>query len=307
MVDRAGWQEGDEIVAINGVPIDAGVQATGLLTANVGNEITVTIDRDGERIESTFTVPPQEVILTSVATDSPASEARFYAGDRIVAIAGQPIADAAGFLSLLEDSAGRTVPVELTRDGQPLTVNLAVPPIDPEANPLQAIGANARVQTPYEALGADGVFARTYRDVPLTQIVPEGWDQFSDIIVGTVDGLKSMVTDGVDPDMLVGPVGMGQLTSESIALSAAPAWVTLTMITIIISVGLGVLNLLPFPALDGGRLLFVLIEVLRGGRRISPEKEGLVHLAGMVVMLGLMFYIAFGDVSRILDGRSIFP
>jgi regulator of sigma E protease len=74
-----------------------------------------------------------------------------------------------------------------------------------------------------------------------------------------------------------------------------------------ISLGLGVLNLLPLPALDGGRLLFVLIEILRGGRRVSPEKEGLVHLAGMVVLLGAMFLIAYGDVSRLVDGRSILP
>jgi regulator of sigma E protease len=111
----------------------------------------------------------------------------------------------------------------------------------------------------------------------------------------------------VDTETLVGPVGMGQMTSELLTQSATPVWVTLAMITVVISVALGVLNLMPLPALDGGRLLFVLIEVLRGGRRISPEKEGLVHLAGMVVLLGLMFFVAFGDVSRLVDGRSIFP
>lgn len=307
VVDQAGWREGDEIVAIDGVPIEAGVQATGLLTSNVGNEISVTVERVGQPVDSSFTVPPLPVVLTTVATDSPASNARLYAGDQITAIAGQPVTDAPGFLSLLQGSAGKTVPVQLIREGKPLSVELTVPAIPDTGNPLEAIGANARAQTPYETLGADGVFARTYRDVPLTRIIPEGWNQFSEIITGTFAGLKTMVTDGVDPDMVMGPVGMGQLTSETIALSATPAWVTLTMITVIISVGLGVLNLLPFPALDGGRLLFVLIEVLRGGRRISPEKEGLIHLTGMVVLLGLMFYIAFGDVSRLLDGRSIFP
>lgn len=307
VVDLAGWQAGDEIIAVNGVPIEAGVQATGLLASNVGNEVTVTIMRGGRTFDTTFTMPPQPIILSSVAAGSAASDAMLYPGDRITAIAGQPVSDALGFLSLLERSAGTTVPVEIVREGQPVSVELAIPEIPEGSNALEVIGANAREQTPYEALGADGVFARTYRDVPLTQVIPEGWNQFWAIVSGTVQGLNTMLTEGVDRDMVMGPVGMGQLTSESIALSATPPWVTLTMITIIISVGLGVLNLLPFPALDGGRLLFVLIEVLRGGRRISPEKEGLVHLAGMVVMLGLMFYIAFGDVDRLLDGRSIFP
>ena len=307
VVEGAGWREGDRIVAIDGVPIEAGVQATGLLTSNVGKQVRVTVERAGEQIETSFTVPPMPVVLSTVAIDSPASDARLYAGDQVTAIAGQPVNDASGFLSLLRGSAGKAVPAEVIRDGNPLSVDLTVPAIPTDGNPLEAIGVNARAQTPYEVLGADGVFARTYRDVPFTQIIPEGWNQFSEIITGTFAGLRTMVTDGVDPNMVMGPVGMGQLTSETIALSATPAWVTLTMITVIISVGLGVLNLLPFPALDGGRLLFVVIEVLRGGRRISPEKEGLIHLTGMVVLLGLMFYIAFGDVSRLIDGRSIFP
>jgi regulator of sigma E protease len=75
----------------------------------------------------------------------------------------------------------------------------------------------------------------------------------------------------------------------------------------VISVSLAIMNLLPLPALDGGRLLFVIIEFLRGGKRIAPEKEGMVHVAGMVLLLGLMFFVAFGDVSRLFNGSSILP
>ncbi|MDQ2683944.1 MAG: site-2 protease family protein, partial [Chloroflexota bacterium] len=75
-------------------------------------------------------------------------------------------------------------------------------------------------------------------------------------------------------------------------------------LSIILSLNLAVLNLLPLPALDGGRLFFVLIEFVRGGRKISPEKEGLVHFAGLVVLIGLMFFIAFRDIDRILGGDS---
>ncbi len=306
----AGWQSGDEIVAIDGIQLEAEAQARNLLAASIGEEIPVTVERDGETVETvetTLAMPQLTVSLTQVLTDTPASDARLYPGDVVSSIDGQQVTDAAAFLNLLDAAAGTTVPVEVMREGRALTVDLTVPALEKDQNPLDAIGANARVENPYEALGADGIIGRVYDQVPAGQIVPEGWGQFWDITSGTFEGLKSMVTEGVDPNSLVGPVGMGQMTSELLTQSATPAWVTLAIITVVISVSLGVLNLLPLPALDGGRLLFVLIEVLRGGRRISPEKEGLVHLAGMVVILGLMFFVAFGDVSRLVDGRSIFP
>lgn len=304
---EAGWVSGDEIVAIDGMPLEAEAQARNLFAANVGEQITVAVERDGERIETLVTVPRQPVSLTQVLADTPASDARLYAGDVVNSIEGQPVTDARSFLDLLTSAAGTTVPIEVEREGRLLTLELAVPAIETGQSPLDAIGANARVASPYEALGTDGIIGRVYNEVSAGRIIPEGWAQFWDITSSTFAGLRTMVTDGVDPNTLVGPVGMGQMTSELLTQSATPIWVTLAIITVVISVSLGVLNLLPLPALDGGRLLFVVIEVLRGGRRISPEKEGLVHLAGMVVLLGLMFFVAFGDVSRLLDGRSVFP
>lgn len=303
----AGWQSGDEIVAIDGIAIEAAVQANSLLSSNYGERIMATVERDGQTLETPLLIPNQAVTLTQVLNDSAASDALLYQGDEVVSVAGQPVVDSRVFLDLLDEAAGSTVPVEVEREGRELTVNLAVPALEEGQNPLDAIGANARVGNPYEAIGVDGVVGRVYNSVPAIEVVQEGWGQFWWMTTTTVEGLRTMVTEGVDREQIIGPVGMGQLTSESLSNSPLPAWVTLTTIVIAISLGLGVLNLLPLPALDGGRLLFVLIEVLRGGRRISPEKEGLVHLAGMVLLLGLMFFVAFGDVSRLVDGRSVFP
>jgi regulator of sigma E protease len=75
----------------------------------------------------------------------------------------------------------------------------------------------------------------------------------------------------------------------------------------LLSLNLAILNLLPLPALDGGRLMFVLLEVNRGGRKIAPEKEGLVHFAGLVILLALMFVIAFHDIERLFNGTSFLP
>ena len=78
-------------------------------------------------------------------------------------------------------------------------------------------------------------------------------------------------------------------------------------LTALLGISLFMINLLPLPALDGGRLLFIFIELLRGGRRIAPEKEGLVHFAGMVVLLALMAIITIFDVGRLFQGASILP
>jgi regulator of sigma E protease len=224
-----------------------------------------------------------------------------------VSIAGTPVTDAQVFADVVLANLGSDVPVQVIREGRTIDLTMSVPTAEPEDDVIALVGVNGRVESPYEAIGTDGIVARTYTSVPGNQVVQEGFSQFWWMTTATVDGLQSMVTDGVDRDQVMGPIGMGQLTSETLSTSPVPAWVTLGTIMMAISLGLGVLNLLPLPALDGGRLLFVLIEVLRGGRRISPEKEGLVHLAGMVILLGLMFMVAFGDVSRLVDGRSIMP
>lgn len=303
---EAGWQAGDKVVAVNGIQIESEAQARNLFLGSVGQDVVVQIERDGAFIDTQLQMPVPAVSITQVLADSPASDALMYPGDQIVSVAGQPVTDGASLDQHLTDAAGTTVDVGIMREDRSLTLSMDVPPLAEGTTSIDAVGINGHVQSPYEAIGTDGIIARTFQDVPASQVIPEGWNQFWDITSGTFGGLRDMVTEGVDPDTLVGPVGMGQMTSELLTQSATPMWVTLAMITVVISVALGVLNLMPLPALDGGRLLFVLIEVLRGGRRISPEKEGLVHLAGMLVLLGVMFFVAFGDVSRLLDGRSIF-
>ena len=74
-----------------------------------------------------------------------------------------------------------------------------------------------------------------------------------------------------------------------------------------LSISLGIINILPIPALDGGKLVFVVLEWIRGGKRVSPRKEGLVHLVGFAVLIGLILVVSFFDISRILSGESLIP
>lgn len=303
----AGWQPGDEIVAVNGLPIDAGVQANATLRASVGQPAEVTLERDGERIATTITVPQRGIRVTGVADDGLAAEAGLYRADEIRSLNGATTGDPGSLLLALDGARGKTVPLTYVRDGKPLATELAVPAYDDAANPLTEIGINAAGISPYTAVGADGVIAPDFQSVGITEIIPTGLSQFWFITEQTFTGIRMLLTGEADITQTVGPVGMGQLTSELLSETGLPTWVILTQLTIVISLNLAVINLFPLPALDGGRLLFVLIEVLRGGKRIAPEKEGLVHLAGMVLLLGLMFLVMFGDVSRLIDGEALLP
>jgi regulator of sigma E protease len=303
----AGVLDGDRITAINGIPVESEAQVSGLLNGAVHNSVVLTVERDGRHVDLNVSVPAPRVLITGVGSDTPASDALLYRGDQITSIGGIDVADATTFRDALWNANGKTVQVGYVRDGKAGTVELRVPTFEEGDNPLEAIGLNARIENAYDAIGVNGLITPTYEKVPLTQVVPEGWHQFANFMTVTVDGLQRIATDGVDPNQVSGPIGMGQVTSELLSESVVPAWFMITFIMVVISVGLGVMNLLPIPALDGGRLLFVFIEILRGGKRISPEKEGLVHLVGMVFLLGLMFLVAFGDVSRLLDGRSMLP
>ena len=75
---------------------------------------------------------------------------------------------------------------------------------------------------------------------------------------------------------------------------------------ILLSISLAIFNILPIPALDGGRLVFVILEWLRRGKRVPPEKEGLVHLVGFAVLIGFIILISASDINNLIQGRSIF-
>jgi regulator of sigma E protease len=107
---------------------------------------------------------------------------------------------------------------------------------------------------------------------------------------------------GFDAEPLTGPVGIAQATGEVVDRAG---WRYLIEFTGALSLGVGILNFLPIPMVDGGRLMFVLIEFLRGGRRIAPKKEALVHLVGFAGMMLAFVVIAWFDLARWIRGDSL--
>ena len=119
----------------------------------------------------------------------------------------------------------------------------------------------------------------------------------------TIKSIGMLLTGKAGVDDVSGPVGMAQMIGEVQQQTApyGPLVVAINMVNIamLLSVNLGVVNLLPLPALDGGRLVFLLVEAVRG-KPVPPDKEGMVHFAGFVLLMVLMVVVMFNDISRLL-------
>jgi regulator of sigma E protease len=304
---EAGWQPADRFLIVAGNEINDDEQVRELSSRYAGQTISVTLQRGGSIIETTVTPrldpPPGEgrtgirlgsstagtLNVRDVPAGSPGAIAGFQQGDIIRAVDDYVVEDFLVYTTYLRERAGQSVTFQVERDREIIPITATIPETLPEATEPLGMSLLREVQ-----------FERT----PLWQVPWTTVTEFARWTTMLISGLFQLLTGAVSFGDVAGPIGMGQLTSEVISESAMPLWVTLTTLTIILSLNLGMLNLLPLPALDGGRLLFVLIEFLRRGKRIAPEKEGLVHFVGIAILLTLMLVIAFRDVDRIISGSS---
>ena len=121
-------------------------------------------------------------------------------------------------------------------------------------------------------------------------------------ILTTIDSLKMLFTGQVTINDMSGPVGVvdaiGTTYEQSKSDGIYYVWLNMLNISILLSANLGVMNLLPIPALDGGRLVFLIIEAVRR-KRIDPEKEGMVHFVGLMALMLLMVVVMFNDVRKL--------
>ncbi|MHB8645870.1 MAG: RIP metalloprotease RseP [Thermomicrobiales bacterium] len=236
------------------------------------------------------------VSIGDVVAGTPAQAAGWQPGDQFVRIGGRDITSQQDLSDAIKAAAGTPVQVELRRNGQ--TITTTVTPRRPDQVPTGqgATGISVAVQS---------VAVRE----PVWRAVPDGIREtgrgIGDIYTGLVRLVRGRQPGGVDN--FTGPVGIAQVVGQVVQQATIPVWVVIFQITAFISINLGIFNLLPIPALDGGRLLFVLIEWIRRGKRVPPEREGMVHLIGMAVLLTIFVLVAFVDIQRILDGRSILP
>ncbi|TAK73649.1 MAG: RIP metalloprotease [Dehalococcoidia bacterium] len=236
--------------------------------------------------------------ITAVAADTPAAAAGLREGDVILRVGSHDAKNLATASRLVRTYQGRTVDLTVRRDGQLVTIPVYArwtPPagqgptgisIAPESvNPIDNRPYTVTVsEPPWEAI-PDGT-VMTWQTLVLARNEVIGW------------------VKGTTRPQFQGPVGIAQTTGEVARSSetTAGAISPLLELAALLSINLGILNLLPLPMLDGGRVLFVVIEIVRGGRRIRPEREAIVHMIGMAAFLVLAAVVTFADISRIVDG-----
>ena len=224
--------------------------------------------------------------LTDVIDGYAAQEAGLQAGDTIVGMGGKDIHFYREISLYATFHVGEPVEVVYERDGQEYTTTLT-PKYDEESGRYL-----------YGFISSGG-----REKVGFFENIKYAFCELGYYIDVTIQSLKMLVTGGASVNDLSGPVGivqsMGEVYEESvqndgifIALLNMMNW------AIMLSANLGVMNLLPIPALDGGRLVFLFVEAIRG-KALDPEKEGMVHLVGIALLFLLMFVVMFNDIRKI--------
>lgn len=228
------------------------------------------------------------VLVSEVVADSPAERAGLVAGDIILRANDHEIETRSDLIRVIRTDAGSEMEWVIDRGGRLETLRVI-----PRTNPPEGQGragilielVNTRVENkwdpPWTAAGRS---------------VTETWD----LLVLLKQEIFGWISGSSSPQ-ISGPVGIAQITGEITQQGGFRGWLVLA---VLFSINLAILNILPIPALDGGRLLFVGIEWVRRGKRISAEREGLVHLIGFVVLISLIILISANDIKRLIQGVS---
>lgn len=290
----AGLKVGDEIVKINNNSISFAKEYSFHMYYHADETMKITYIRDGNKY--TTTVEPvlkhyedymvgitisRNSLINSVTEGGPADKAGLKAGDIVTHVAGVELSEERLFGDILDETKGKQVELKVLRDGENITLS-----VTPEL--VESDG----YYTGFDCYG--------YREkVSAGSTVIYAVKEVAYWIETVVKSVGMMFTGQVGIDDLSGPVGVVDAVNTVVEQSkpdgAYYVMLNLFNFMVMISANLGVMNLLPLPALDGGRLVFMFIEVLRG-KPVKKEHEGMVHFVGVVLLMILMVYVLIKDI-----------
>jgi regulator of sigma E protease len=230
-----------------------------------------------------------QVLVVEVAPNSPAAEAGIEAGDIFVSINGNPVQNIGDLTRYFYRNLGKQLTAEIKRTD----------------STIEEVQLTARRKPP-EGEGAVGIAVRTVDPVierqsyPFWKAVPLGAGSYGEIFVLLKNGVVSMMV-GAEPVEVTGPVGIAQLTGEVAKLGISP----LLEFASIISINLAIINIFPIPPFDGGKIVFVLLEWVRRGKRVSPKTERMIHTIGFLLLIAAFVAITYNDIMRFISGESL--
>jgi regulator of sigma E protease len=250
-----------------------------------------------------YMIPQQvatgRVVIQHVADGSPAQSAGIQAGDQIVTINGDKVQNLGDVAYDIRLDQGQTMTWQIRRGKDVLAKQVHArwnPPV--EVDPQT--GKRAQQGPTGIELSTPDSFTET-QSYPIWQAVPKAVTSTFDSLVLARNQIISWVASRSAPQF-AGPVGIAQATGE---VAKQAGWAALLQFAALLSINLAIVNILPLPMLDGGRVVFVLLEILRRGKRVAPEKEAFVHFVGFVLIISLVVVISYFDVTRIMHGGSL--
>lgn len=235
--------------------------------------------------------PTYPAAISKVVQGSPAAMAGLQPGDTIVSVNGQPVAQ----FTDLQNIVTKAIAADNNHHSTlPLTMVIR----HQGSTQTSTVTVNVREKPP-SGQGPMGVEEKiVFVSSPAWQAPFKGIAHTFSVTGDFINQIAMMIGGAIKPQ-LAGPVGIVKITGEVAATVPDLGWWPILSLTAILSLNLAIINILPIPALDGGRVLFILIEVLRGGKRLKPEREGLINFIGMALLLTLMVVITVNDVIHL--------
>lgn len=222
-------------------------------------------------------------VLEGVEPGTPAAESGIQAGDKLVKINNKRIYEFKELRVYMMMHPSDSIEITVKRDGELKAFKMDLMKTETGSYKIGVIGEGTKKAN-------------------LLQIIGYGANGVRYWIDQTLASLKMLITGAVGMDQLSGPVGIATLVDDSYQQTkdygVSAVVMTFINIGILLAANLGVMNLLPIPALDGGRLLFLFIEAIKGSR-VAPQKEGFVHFVGFALLMVLMVFVMFNDLKRI--------
>lgn len=303
---QAGLKVGDRVQAVNGAPVLRWEEVSEAVQESEGRPLRLSISRGAERLEVTaeprartgrdlfgqevqhWDIGLHPLVPTRIGQVIPghvAQQAGLKSGDRIRAVNGEPVQEWEQLAKKIHASPGRPVRLTVEREGKPFEL---------EVTPRASKQPSGRGEEEVGLIGISPAPESQYRRLDPVSALGAGLTKTFDMSVLIVQGVVKLIQGQIAAETIGGPILIGQMAGEV----AQRGLLELLTFTALLSINLAILNLLPVPVLDGGHLLFAVIEWLRG-KPVSLRKRELAQQVGIVLLVALMIFATYNDLFRL--------